>query len=494
MFCWICIFLATTFLLSRKLDVQENGVMSKMSSNGSIISDSWRNQTYYHVLESSSNQQRPQPLSNTKDKSDNDSSSFYDNLPYFVLHIGPQKTMSSAIQCSLQKLEANLTLDGYKFVGKCDARACYKNSPALPVPKSLLNPFYDEECIQAIVTASNLQDVKCWNDFVASLNESAAFTNSTTTIDSNHVILSDEKISEAQMKWWDVDKTIRLWKLLQTELSGRYQFHIVMVYRRYYEWLMSVKNQADKYSLGRRGMKLWNGPEKEAIYPNLLRWITNKTEIPSPYLPEMYDLYSNTINLDVSLLNMHDGSDLLETFLCHTLRQATHACQAYRDNPDHYKSNSNPSENHFYDMIAYDAYHQGLVRDLRDWKKGADRLFFTEMLGRRMKRQHKTPWDLPLTCPSKEDLRVFLDASKTFEKDLLPDFYQSSQGQSQLQSKFWKDVDSRKFCSVNTTAVLEQQVWKDWFHNLWDPRRGKKPDDWETSDYKITLQNFTKLK
>jgi hypothetical protein len=393
--------------------------------------------------------------------------------------------MSSAMQCSLQKLHANLTLDGYEFVGKCDARACYKNSPSLPVEPKLIAPFYEHDCVEAITTTRDLQTVKCWRDFQSAL--ASRFEDRTRT----HIILSDEKISEAQMKWWSVERTETLWNILREQLGQTYNFQVVMVYRRYYEWLASVKNQGDKYSLGRRGIKSWNGPAKEAIYPHLMRWMQNTSQIPSPYLPEMYDLYTNRLRLPVSLLNMHDGTDVLEQFLCHTLHDATHTCQAYRDNPALYQSNSNPSENHFYDRIAYDAYHRGLVRDLRDWRKGADRLFHNEMIGRRMQRLHKTPWDLPLQCPSKDQVLPLLETSKRLEREFLPDFYQSPHGEQALAMKFWKDVDNRKFCTVDTKAVLDQPYWQTFLHNLWDPRRGKKPADWETSDYKITAKNFT---
>jgi hypothetical protein len=190
---------------------------------------------------------------------------------------------------------------------------------------------------------------------------------------------------------------------------------------------------------------------------------------------------------------MHEGTDLLDNFICKVLRGATHTCQAYRINPSDYQYHSNPSENHFYDMIAYDAYHQGLIRDLRGYRKGADRLFVNEMISRRQLRLHGTAWDLPLACPTHEQVQPFLTESLAFEQDFLPDFFRTQLGGADLANKFWKDVDNQFYCSVNTTAVLEKSDWRLFLYNLWDPRRGKKPADWEKSNYTITNSNFTNL-
>jgi hypothetical protein len=152
-------------------------------------------------------------------------------------------------------------------------------------------------------------------------------------------------------------------------------------------------------------------------------------------------------------------------------------------------------------MIAYDSFHQGLVRDLRGYRKGADRLFVKEMIGRRLQRKlHQTAWDLFfLMCPTHAQVEPLLTKSLDYEQIFLLNFFfaknqENKGGQQQsavLTTNFWKDVKNRKFCSVNTSAVLEQPEWRQFIYNLWDPRRRKKPADWETSNYTITKFNFT---
>ena len=423
--------------------------------------------------------------------------------------------MSSGIQCVLQDMKPFLQKDDYVFVGKVDARACSKNSIKVDINPRLETIFWEyDTCVaDLLINSSNgsstpsseenlLNNVECWTEFTSALQELPA----------RNIILSDEKLSEVQMQWWGVDKTIQFWKFMKEQLASKYNVHIVMVYRRYHEWLASIKNQGDKYSLGRPHMKLWppDGPQKEPIFPHLMRWIHNVTEIPSPYTPQMYDLYRNQLQLDVSLLNMHDPTkDMIEDFLCHSLVNAKHTCNEYKQEMDRqrqdkvttaattaasrkkYTYTSNPSENHFCDMIAYDAYQQGIIRDLRGYRKGADRIFFNEVISRRLEKMHMTPYDLPLICPSNEELQPLLDITLQYEQDFLPSFYNSEYGKTKIQSKFWKDVSKQKFCTVNTTAVLQQPAWKIFLQQQWRPKRGKKPTDWDYTTYKITNDNFT---
>ena len=186
------------------------------------------------------------------------------NLPYFVLHVGPQKTMSSAIQCSLLKLKPFLAQDDYVFIGKVDARACGKNG--IPIDPALIAPFSKRACVnemlEAVRTAatkddenSGLQSVQCWTDFTKALSD----------LNSTNIILSEEKLSETHLFGFP-DMTESLWKILQDQLKDKFQFQLCVVYRRYYEWLASVKNQGDKYSLGRRGIKAWDGPVKVSYF------------------------------------------------------------------------------------------------------------------------------------------------------------------------------------------------------------------------------------
>ena len=536
--------------------------------------------------------------------------------PWFILHVGPQKTMSSSMQCTLQSLQSNLTIqDSYMFLGKVDLRACSSGGGGyyqeMKIDPMILSPFVDTECIESMLkiveeyddeensqkgeqqdgrTTLFLSDnklyrnVQCYREFSDLLNK---YSQNRTNL-----IISDEKVSEIHLKWFDSQHITLplLTKIIFPRVRQQFNIRIIVVYRRYYQWLTSLKNQGDKYSLGRRNMKQWYGPQKEPIFQQLQRWVvltnntntTNNTSnnntsslgIPSPYTPEVYTFYQNALkkqqqqvltahddhatSLDiygndnqddsVVLLNMHDtvttsmtrtasSTTLLETFLCKAIPDAYHTCQEYRTNPKFHKNGgeknqkSNPSIVPFYDNIAYEAYHRGgLIRDLRGYRKGVDRIFVTEMISRRNeKKLHQTPYDLPLICPSRAQVQFLLDKTIQYEleylnliskfqpfKDGKEDLnnhrdYGDSNGTgestthattkeeattifSQVQEEFETDYKKQKFCTVNVTEVLNDVGWKQFLLNLWHPKRGPKPIDWDRSNYTITSRNYSSVK
>jgi hypothetical protein len=76
--------------------------------------------------------------------------------PYFVLHVGPQKTTTSALQCSLVSHQSALLDigggdDENQFLGKVYAQACGKNTVGRAVDLAWMGPFYEETCVYAIL-------------------------------------------------------------------------------------------------------------------------------------------------------------------------------------------------------------------------------------------------------------------------------------------------------------------------------------------------------
>ena len=435
--------------------------------------------------------------------------------PWFILHVGPQKTMSSSMQCTLKQYQSQLAQDNYIFLGKVDIRACDMEGMKIG---SISLPFEDDSCVTQLVhavTETNLTNattratitmdqeqlvlkVPCWNQFSTALDEYAR----TQT----NLIVSDEKFSERHLQQWPVSTANIIWTLIKQRLERQWNIRVIVVYRRYYEWLASVKNQGDKYSLGRRGMKLWEGPEKEPIFTQLNRWIHNTSEIPSPYTPEVYHYYATTLQLDTIVLNMHDSTvDLLEAWVCFAIPNATTTCTTYQQDKKNendearqqqkqqQQRRTNPSQIPSYDQIAYAAWQRGLIRDLRGFRKGADRMFYTEMLGRHQQiHKNLSTMDLPRSCPSPWDILPFLRLSQLYEQKFLPTFAQSSLGLETLEESFWKDAVYKKFfCTVNVTTMLADPEWKQFLFEIWDPRAGIMPQDWKNSTYKITSANFT---
>jgi hypothetical protein len=127
----------------------------------------------------------------------------------------------------------------------------------------------------------------------------------------------------------------------------------------------------------------------------------------------------------------------------------------------------------------------------RGFRRGADRIFITEMIGRRQNRLHSKPYDLPLTCPTWDDVQPLLQQTLHYEATFLPEFFHSDQGEVSIRDQFAKDFHGQKFCTVNVTAVLADYEWRKFLANQWHPKRGSKPMDWENTHYSITSANYS---
>ena len=129
------------------------------------------------------------------------------------------------------------------------------------------------------------------------------------------------------------------------------------------------------------------------------------------------------------------------------------------------------------------------------------------------------PYDLPLICPTRQQVQFLLDATIQNELQFMKLTMQNHNhvdenggiGQAnnhtttktttvtsialkQILEEFEKDYTNKKFCTVNATEILNDKDWKQFLLSLWHPKRGKKPIDWDTSTYTVTLSNYSKVK
>jgi hypothetical protein len=73
------------------------------------------------------------------------------------------------------------------------------------------------------------------------------------------------------------------------------------------------------------------------------------------------------------------------------------------------------------------------------------------------------PLDFPLKCPPNSELDSFLKLSLSLEQEVVPEFAAMAGVEEEHSSSFWKPVDQKKFCFINTYAVLRNATWLDFF-------------------------------
>jgi hypothetical protein len=131
----------------------------------------------------------------------------------------------------------------------------------------------------------------------------------------------------------------------------------------------------------------------------------------------------------------------------------------------HQGTNQNPSPASLtaYDDIAFEAAKRGVIAS--DVTSQTTRSDFVTSFVRFHTRiiQRSGMVDMPLICPSKDQLEALLNKSLGFEKYILPEFYDSPQGEAEHRESFWKLAnEERIFCWVDTETLLNgTERWDD---------------------------------
>lgn len=360
--------------------------------------------------------------------------------PYFIFHVGPPKTATTAIQCGLAKFSQSLAeQDSYYYLGKpCDQGIPLQNGEPLWRPHFLLSEL------------SSGKLLRLGQQLRARLEHHSAYQQEGNV---NHNVIVSIENFEAGIQ------TEEGWNVFQ-ELVNDWHVRIVISYRRWFEWLPSLYFQQNKKKpahttlLNFLKMHLQN----DAMHP------TNNTL--QRYLPH-FD--------DILIFDIHQaeaqGGDVIQHFICQALPTADRVCEELK------KNNAQPaaasvrvSTSLDYYKFAHAAKQQGYT--VRHPKRTLAR--FQEFQQSQPDHYHSLRACLP---PSRlEDL---FETSKQFEQQLVPLLLSPQQLMSdssltptlinreeQHRALFEEAVTNHKFCEINTTkATTDTRLMKFLFPN-----------------------------
>lgn len=244
-------------------------------------------------------------------------------------------------------------------------------------------------------------------------------------------------------------------------LQKRWRVRVVFTYCRFFEWVPSKYAQAyNPKGPNKSKRKKW--PEEGGIeIPSFPAYFESKTKRafkhPLTTKRRWDDHFEN-----VQVFNLHTDGEFLVNFYCQMIPGATRACHYLSD--EKYSSTAkNPSSKkllHF-DMIAVAAYKMGLVN------KTVSRESVREAVGGYSKHLgFETVADFPLECLSRNQTESLLYQSLLMESEMVPEYFSSPQGESELLSGFWNASESASFCSIDTDKVLDDEQWQNFFRNL----------------------------
>ena len=320
------------------------------------------------------------------------------------------------------------------------------------------------------------------------------------------VIISDEAFSRMLKGPRDEEDTVSNHALLSSLFNRYYpgQVHIVMVYRRYYEWLVSLWNNANKLSNGFGGVRknYQNWPSEggtmpvtfQTYYETDERWGRYRSVHPGyelhpvEYLQRLWGNYTNYIHV----MNMHemaaesieDGEGMSSKFLRRVLHSPTAAdtiAELKKQGADKNVGRSNPSVNIDFDLLAIEAHKQGYL-NATDYKRH-EVVFLTERyLIQYIEKQNNTSeladedgqsYQPPMICLTEEQQEALLQDSIVCEQHmqssglLKPSQSQTNEEESRHhEQSFFEAVRKDKFCNMNVKEFVQNEIVQRFFQNL----------------------------
>jgi len=375
-----------------------------------------------------------------------------------ILHIGPHKTGSTSIQCTLTHYQNILKEDSYFYIGKKPAEA---RCPGVKLNENAVDhdlAVAFQRNMKKLSKKKHLSNVI--DKFSASLDYHFR--------KGENVIISIEEFATMSDSG--------SWQLLFNDLK-RWDVRVVITYRHYFEWLLSAYNSMHKPLPRRKNTMKWpndrnqggfyiptfaayfdkvlegDSVSSDGVYFRESRPIVDTFVTPARAVREAKKYFSN-----VDVMNMKDG-DVVENFIC-SIPGADRSCSEIHQSQKLFDV-ANPSVPLHFDMLAMAAYDMGLVD-----KSNED--FTRETVRNVLMVSLPSETDLPLQCLSKEKESILLEMSQKDEQSV--GLFSAPGGSDDHDETFRQTVEKKKFCSIDTSVFLRDEKWRKFFLNLFVER------------------------
>jgi hypothetical protein len=373
----------------------------------------------------------------------NDHSHEAPHTTHAVIHIGPYKTGTTAIQQYSVELVHELAKDNYEMPW-----AYLKKKLTLQRQrgKEFVPPWWSKQMYFALCFFQGVPETRsrsenatdCRHELLDSGNEIA-------DINKNSLLISAEQFSNTELEGVSS---------LHQYVSNRWDnVTIVATYRRYFEWIVSFYNE--KYR-GLKIVKIVHANNTNRLYPSIYEELLSdqfQDEIKHKYTLAAVARFKQYFP-DVVVLNYHDKSKrLVERFYCDVIPDASNTCKKMKK----LKVNEsvNKSIKRVYQELAYAAHRKGLI-NISTHEKVAE----SSIQQYQEKKLNLTADDFPHRCLPKDVLDEIWNITLKAERE-----FGSPVDDLTIQSLRY-DFDNyskTQLCEIDLEAVLASQHWIEFF-------------------------------
>jgi len=394
--------------------------------------------------------------------------------PRLVLVVGPPKTGSTFLQCTLSQMKAAniLKRDNYVFLGT-DGH-CKSDNP------NILKHTHEENHSFSIFQGG----VDEYNFRPGPLHLTDSFKRMfQQAYEQRQNVIFVYELAESYF----FDRQI---EPLRSFLSDKFDVRLVVTYRYYFDWYGSLYNEMWKPMEFNLFPDVWPGEVTLGSFHDSPLNMTGRHILPfdtedrgniSMYfryhqkddahpaqtvLTRFMKFFAHS-HYVVDMTNMSSSSSpssaLLQDFLCNAVPNAQVSCSYSRLGKFPMSNESRASFPINYDLLALAANDRGMVNatkfSRKEVRKKIQTFHETRVDGMR-RRQGYT--DFPLTCLDEKRLDDLMSYSFRFDKN----FFGANSSRHQHQFEVLRATKKAKFCSVRTDIVLQDAMWQNFFKTL----------------------------
>jgi len=396
-------------------------------------------------------------LSNNKqEKEESVSSSSPQSQLYFIMHVGPMKTGTSTIQCSLINLENQTLLPDNIVVAETQSSSCrrmIRKGGHRTINGCLQNWKYKKH-------KKKTKMPSCWRKLYIPYIKNQEKQN-------RSIIVSQENLSwlGLHIKEDKPNKRELFLNQLQKSIGPRYKIVVIITYRAFYDWVISYNAQHNKIG-GHRDFDHWpdkGGKKNEDLWKYAQTMMKDHKER-RYFADQLIQFYSHADFISVKLMDLDKG-DIMKQFLCDSLPPSLNMCNLV--DKISLDGDVNVAPDYLWcDRLAIKAHEKGMIqhssKDISRKKVIFDIMDYQKELGLVFD-------DFPLDCPSQD----FYDSLLKKSIELYTNVYYKNQHNHDInniikekEEQYLKSLNQKrkKFCVINADEMLLNKTWIDFFN------------------------------
>jgi hypothetical protein len=405
------------------------------------------------------------------------------NKPTFIIHLGPSKTGTTALQCALIFAFINdqdrqyFESDKYTYIGTLpnECRSSVKKPDQgrflIHNPGQLFLNHGKRKWVNLQAWRTTLDDSHIYRSEVGRLFD--------YTVEEGKIEMAKEWTKKLEtlhaaqqngiLVFEALDRcTPKHIQALAESLLPHWNVQIVANYRHMYEWLPSFYSEMTRI---RSATSYQFAPdnstdllpfdlEQRGFFTTMVQDLERRQKHPVEIVTERFAEFFDNI----TVLNIHEFASeqaYKEELFCNVIPGMTHTCNALKEHQLDLRHGgmANPSFEFDYDMLANAAHKQGLIDSSKIKRSNA----FSLAKQRQEEVLNATAKDFPLICLPKATIDRLYQLSLANVQRIFPN---NPSLQANHDKGFQSLVRRNKFCHVDTQEVLKDPEWREFFQTI----------------------------